>query len=68
MKAKILGYSITLIVIALAGAATFTLCRLYVTNPWTRDGQVRANVVGIAPRVSGPVILVAVREIGRAHV
>ncbi len=28
----------------------------YVVNPWTRDGQVRANVVQIAPRVSGPVV------------
>jgi multidrug resistance efflux pump len=28
----------------------------YVVNPWTRDGQVRANVVEIAPRVSGPIV------------
>jgi multidrug resistance efflux pump len=28
----------------------------YVVNPWTRDGQVRANVVQIAPRVSGPIV------------
>src|SRR3984893_4158814 len=34
----------------------------YVQNPWTRDGQVRANIVGIAPRVSGPIIVVAVRD------
>ena len=28
----------------------------YVLNPWTRDGQVRAEVVQIAPRISGPVV------------
>lgn len=28
----------------------------YVVNPWTRDGQVRAYVVQIAPRVSGPIV------------
>ena len=32
------------------------------SNPWTRDGQVRANIVGIAPRVSGPIIHVGVRD------
>lgn len=30
--------------------------RQYVVNPWTRDGQVRANVIQIAPRVSGPIV------------
>jgi len=28
----------------------------YVTNPWTRDGQVRAEVIQITPRVSGPIV------------
>lgn len=28
----------------------------YVVNPWTRDGQVRAQVVQITPRVSAPII------------
>ena len=36
-------------------------------NPWTRDGQVRANVVGIAPRVSGPIIRVGVRDNQSVH-
>src|SRR6202035_4338805 len=34
----------------------------YVQNPWTRDSQVRANIVGIAPRVSGPIIRVSVHD------
>ena len=49
MKGKIIKYTVTLIVVALATLAAFTLYRLYLANPWTRDGQVRANVVGIAP-------------------
>jgi len=28
----------------------------YITNPWTRDGQVRAQVIQITPRVSGPLV------------
>ncbi len=28
----------------------------YVTNPWTRNGQVRAQVIQITPRVSGPLV------------
>jgi multidrug resistance efflux pump len=28
----------------------------YVTNPWTRNGQVRAEIVQITPRVSGPIV------------
>ena len=32
----------------------------YVFNPWTRNGQVRAEVVQITPRVSGPIIELAV--------
>lgn len=28
----------------------------YVANPWTRDGQVRAEVIQITPRVSGPIV------------
>jgi len=28
----------------------------YINNPWTRDGQVRAQVIQVSPRVSGTVI------------
>jgi multidrug resistance efflux pump len=62
MKARLLNYVFTFIIVALAIGAAVTLYQQYVTNPWTRDGQVRANVVGIAPRVSGPIILMAVQD------
>ncbi len=32
----------------------------YLTNPWTRDGQVRGQVIQVAPRVSGMVTRIAV--------
>jgi multidrug resistance efflux pump len=46
----------------LAGWAAVSLYHRYIENPWTRAGQVRANIVGIAPRVSGPIIRVAVHD------
>ncbi len=54
--------SITLVIIVLAVWAGVSLYQSYIQNPWTRDGQVRANVVGIAPRVSGPIIRIAIRD------
>jgi len=62
MKVRIIRYAVTLIIVALASLAALTLYRQYLADPWTRDGQVRANVVGIAPRVSGPVVRVAVHD------
>ncbi len=34
----------------------------HVMNPWTRDGQVRAEVIQITPRVSGPIVKLAVLD------
>jgi multidrug resistance efflux pump len=62
MKTKLYNYLNTLIMVGLAVWAAVSLYRRYVEHPWTRDGQVRANIVGIAPRVSGPIINVAVRD------
>ncbi|MEM8562325.1 MAG: HlyD family secretion protein, partial [Pseudomonadota bacterium] len=33
---------------------------IYFTNPWTRDGQVRGQVIQVAPRISGPITNIAV--------
>jgi multidrug resistance efflux pump len=60
MSRKILGYGFTLVIAAVAGWVIWTEYQRYTDYPWTRDGQVRANVVGIAPRVPGPIIRVAV--------
>ena len=34
----------------------------YILNPWTRDGQVRAEVVQITPRISGPIVSLPVQD------
>lgn len=34
----------------------------YVTNPWTRDGQVSAQVVQITPRVSAPIVKLPIKD------
>jgi multidrug resistance efflux pump len=62
MKARLLNYFVTFVLIGLAAWASWTVYQRYVENPWTRDCQVRANIVGIAPRVSGPIVVVAVRD------
>lgn len=43
------------IILAAIGIAAFRYWE-YLANPWTRHGQVQAQVVLIAPRVSGPVV------------
>ena len=65
MKAllSLLGrYALTLSAVAAATCLAFILWKHYAQTPWTRDGRVRADVVQIAPDVSGPVISVAVRD------
>jgi multidrug resistance efflux pump len=44
-----------IVVLIAAGALAFKYWD-YLINPWTRDGQVRANVIQVAPRVSGPIV------------
>ncbi len=60
MIAKILGYGVTLAIATAGGWVVWSQYQHYNNDPWTRDAQVRANVVGIAPRVPGPIIRVAV--------
>ena len=67
MKAKLIKSFVTVALLGLAIWAAVSLYHRYLQNPWTRDGQVRANVVGIAPRVSGPIIRVGVRDNQPVH-
>lgn len=53
---------ITLSMVALAAGGLYWVTQQHKAHPWTRDGQVLANVVQIAPQVSGPVIEVLVRD------
>ena len=55
-------YALTLSAVAVAILVAFIFWKQYAQTPWTRDGRVRADVVQIAPDVSGPVSRVAVRD------
>jgi multidrug resistance efflux pump len=52
---KGIKFLLTMVVATAAGIVIWTVYQRYLMHPWTRDGQVRANVVGIAARVSGPI-------------
>ena len=49
-------------VVALAALAVAWKYWDYVVNPWTRDGQVRAEVIQVTPRVSGPIVELPVED------
>ena len=51
---------INLAVIAVIAFYAYQFFEEYITNPWTRDGQVRGHVIQIAPRVSGMVTDISV--------
>ncbi|CAN5328856.1 HlyD family secretion protein [soil metagenome] len=53
---------VTLLLVALAVWAALRLWDHYELEPWTRDGRVRANVVQIAPDVSGLVTAVPIND------
>ena len=59
MKPKIF---ITLGIVVLALVAALLLYSRYLTKPWTRDAYVRANVIGVAPRVAGPIIEIPIKD------
>jgi multidrug resistance efflux pump len=51
----------TVLVLLAAGAAVY-LYQSYMLRPWTRDGQVRALIVNITPRVDGNIVEVHVAD------
>ena len=58
-KKLILG-SINLALVALLAWYGYQKYEAYINNPWTRDGQVRGQVIQVAPRVSGMVMRITV--------
>jgi multidrug resistance efflux pump len=57
-----LKYLFTGSILLVAAAAVAYKYWDYVMNPWTRDGQVRAEVIQITPRVTGPIVKLAVED------
>jgi RND family efflux transporter MFP subunit len=62
MMGFIKKYLLTAVLVIGAVVVVLTVYRDYVDNPWTRDGQVQAQVIQIAPRVSGPIISLPVDD------
>ena len=53
---------VTLVTVAIALAVGYALWDYYIDAPWTRDGKVRADIVAVAPDVSGLVTEVLVHD------
>lgn len=62
MVRRLFNVALTLAIVSVVAFAAWTLYQRYLTTPWMRDCQVRANVVGIAPRVSRPIIQVVIKD------
>ena len=54
--------AVTLVTVAIAAAVGWYLWDYYMERPWTRDGRVRADVVQVAPDVSGVISRVDVAD------
>src|SRR5271154_1798575 len=55
-------FAVTVLAVIAALAVGRYLWVYYMEAPWTRDGRVRADVVTIAPDVSGLVTAITVRD------
>jgi multidrug resistance efflux pump len=53
---------LTLILLVAAGLLSYDMASYYLYSPWTRDARIRADVVTVAPSVSGHVIDIRVRD------
>ena len=59
---KLLKYVFTGAIVAVAVILVLLKYWDYVKNPWTRDGQVCAQVIQITPRVSGPIVKLTIKD------
>jgi multidrug resistance efflux pump len=55
-------YLLTGVVVLIAIAMVLFKYWEHVTNPWTRNGQVRAEVIQVTPRVSGPIVRLEIQD------
>ena len=58
---------LTLAMVGCAGVLSWHLWSFYMEAPWTRDAHVRADIVRLAPDVSGPVAAVLVTDNARVQ-
>ena len=62
MVQKYSKYLFTAVIVGIAVLSVLIKYWDYVSNPWTRDGQVRAQVIEITPRVSGPIVQLPIKD------
>jgi multidrug resistance efflux pump len=55
-------YLLTGLIVLIAAVLILIKYWDYVENPWTRNGQVRAEVIQVTPRVSGPIVKLPVQD------
>ena len=63
----VLRWIVTALIVTAAVLVAIALWRRYETDPWTRDGHVRADVVRVASDVGGLVTSVAVHDNQMVH-
>jgi len=59
---KIIKLVVTLSIIGVSIFFGYNRFKEYIDNPWTRDGQVRTQVIQVTPRVSGMITHIAVLD------
>lgn len=59
---KLFGFVATAVILVIAILIGHRLWVHYMDEPWTRDGRVRAEIVNVAPDVSGAVVELPVRD------
>ncbi len=64
---RVARVAVTLALLAGAALAGVGIWNHYLTGPWTRDGQVQADVVNMAPEVSGRIVALHVRDNQTVH-
>lgn len=58
----IFKYFVTLSLVTAGSLGLFYMLRHYEANPWTRNGQVRAQIIQITPEVNGQVVELPVSD------
>jgi len=65
---KLIKLSLTVAILGTAGYFGYSKYENYIENPWTRDGQVRTQVIQVTPRVNGMVIKIHVQDNQRVKI
>jgi membrane fusion protein, multidrug efflux system len=64
---KTAGRALSALIVVAAAVAAIYVTRLYYVYPRTDDAYVRANLVGIAPHVSGPIVRLPIVDNQHVH-